>query len=264
MNNIYLLQQCGEGHIYHWFIYGIACLYNIQHLTPVKFTFKHNLLNFHRETFELLKPDFEFIEYNNIPEDSNIITLPYIELIQEDKVNDFIYKFLRNLILIKNNFENINKPTKLIYISRNKSNLLVGTDHGIRRHVLDESIITDKLKDIGFEIIELENYSVLDKIKLFQESKVIVSPNSGALTMCLFSNPNSQIIEILPPVCGKMEQYSTICSVLNIPFVRYLNVSAIFTDTTYVYHNYNGNAEYYIKMNDVDDFINFVKAKSID
>lgn len=259
MNNIYLLQPCGEGYFYHWFIYGIACLYNIQHLTPVKFTFKNNLLNFHKETFELLKPDFEFIEYNSILEDTNIITLPVIELIQEDKVNDYIYKFLRNSILVKNNLENINKPTKLIYISRNKSNLLPCVDGSIRRHILDESILIDKLKEIGFEIIELENYSVLDKIKLFQESKVIVSPNSGALTMCLFSNPASQIIEILPPVCGKMEQYSNICNVLNIPFMKYRNVSATDSNSNCLTTSLNGNAEYYIKMNDLTDFINFLK-----
>ena len=47
------------------------------------------------------------------------------------------------------------------------------------------------LQKHNFEYIQLEDFSLSNKIKIFMESEIIVSSHSGSLTFTLFANIKS-------------------------------------------------------------------------
>jgi capsular polysaccharide biosynthesis protein len=81
-----------------------------------------------------------------------------------------------------------------------------------------------------------------DKIKLFMESELIISTNSGCLTLCLFANIKSKIIEIFN---GKnINHYKEICTTLGLNYSRYNATN----------EDYNGNCT--IDLVNFDNFLN--------
>jgi capsular polysaccharide biosynthesis protein len=222
-STVYILKDRLNQVLFHWFCYVISGLYDLSHLPkPIKFHTKITE-DFQRETVELLKPDYEFIEdidgYNVVHHEGALLT---------DKCNvaNTYYPFVRNEILIKNNLEYNGTPFRRIYISRGRSHLL--SHHGglKKRHMVNEHIIIDKLTNIGFECIHLEDYNLVEKIRLFQEAAVVVSPNGGALTMCYFANKQTKIIQIQPDNTLH-PMYSNICETLSIPMISYENVRCL-------------------------------------
>jgi hypothetical protein len=67
---------------------------------------------------------------------------------------------------------------------------------------------------------------MLDKIKLFMESELIISPHSGCLTLLMFSNINTKVIEILNKGTDSFPHNHHIdtCKILGINFNRYSNI----------------------------------------
>jgi capsular polysaccharide biosynthesis protein len=71
-------------------------------------------------------------------------------------------------------------PSRRIYISRRGA--------GYRR-IDNEPEVESLLRDLGFEIHELEQYSLRDQVALFAEAEVVVSAHGAGLTNMLFSPP---------------------------------------------------------------------------
>jgi capsular polysaccharide biosynthesis protein len=214
---VYVLANRGNNIFGHWFLLVISGLYDLSHLPkPIKF---HTAveLDFQRETLALLKPDFEFVE--NI-DGYTIIHHDGAQCIMNYAVDDHYYHFLREQILVKKGLESKIKPFRRIYISRSKSHLVTYPIGAKRRQLVNEHILTDMLKARGFECIYLEDYSLVDKIRIFQESDVIVTPNGGALICCYFANKNTKIISITCPNPAELHYYH-MCKVLSIPFYFY-------------------------------------------
>ena len=134
---------------------------------------------------------------------------------------------------------------KKIFITRKHSE----TQHGgvLKRSILNEDILMKTLQRYNFEYIQLENYTMYDKIKLFMESEIIVSTNSGSLTLTLFSNHNSKIIEIINNGTHGFEHshYIGIAQTLNLQYYKYSNIQ----------EDYNGN----FNIN-VDNFENYLRT----
>jgi hypothetical protein len=219
---IFFLEGRGGMYLYHFFIYNLGGLYyilnenyntrgqpNTSYLLesdkivnepsnkfkfPIKIHMK-DILPFHKEAFEIIKDKFELIEDLTKITDYEIVSI-YGEPCVTDGYSDNptnIFPFLRNLFLEKMNFNII--PNKRIFITRKNSE----TQHGgiLKRSLINEIEFTEKLLKYGFEYIQLENYNTYDKINLFMESEIIISPHSSALTLSLFANKNTKIIEIL-------------------------------------------------------------------
>jgi capsular polysaccharide biosynthesis protein len=167
---IYQIGNRGDFIFYHWFMYIIAALKEVEHLPkPILFNIKECRKNdskyeYINSTINLLKPDYEYVE--NIEDSDNIILIQEPYLLHVNYVNDKYYHFLRNQILIKNNLENNITPNKLTYISR--CNELFPELSTPRRQIINEKDFKEDLVKLGFEIIYLENYNLLEKIKIFQ------------------------------------------------------------------------------------------------
>ena len=72
------------------------------------------------------------------------------------------------------------KPTDYIYLSRRNNSW---------RKLANEEEIILELQKIGFNIINIEDYSFDEQVQIFQNAKFIVAPNGSALNSLIFSNP---------------------------------------------------------------------------
>jgi hypothetical protein len=206
----------------------------------------------------LLKPDFEFLEDLT---DCKTINLPGSRLLENttDLLEKDCYTFLRNVIL-KDNLKNKNNPQKLLYISRNYShNCACNINRGgVRmRQLINENVIFPILKKFWFEYIILEDFSLKEKINLFQNAKYIVTPNGGALTMCLFAHEKTKIIEIHDDLSKNENQYYNICKNLDIEIERYTNVSSFKLNNKVTP---GCGVAYNLNVNDLEHFKNYIET----
>jgi capsular polysaccharide biosynthesis protein len=256
--NVYIIQDCQNKFIFHWFLMMISALKIFDNeKKPVKFN-TNICQDFHNETIELLKPDFEFItdiqNYNPVPINGSccVPSDPY-DLWEKD-----CYLFLRKTLL-KSELINLNSPKRLLYISRNKSHQLE-CNHGDRkRQILNEDEVYTILEKKGFEYIHLEDYNLFEKIKLFQDAKIIVTPNGGALTMCLFAHKDTKVIEIHHKNTIGENQYYNICKNVDIFIERYSNVNAIDYNNNQLFYTLYVTHPYNIFIPDLNDFNNFIE-----
>lgn len=256
---IFHIENRGASYIFHWFMYMIAGLrhlktggstghdgsgvfekniefFDLNNLKSPYYIYLNKELNgifsttmtdFQKETFELIKDDFILIEKDEIS-DNDIVVNNYGEYIFNDEFHipkegyDFLKSFENKITINKDDIDNFSKK---FYISRNKSHLLDGNknENNIkRRHIINENELIGYLSSIGYEIIFLEDYSLIEKIKLFKLAKTIISPNSGGLTFALYSTTNTHLIELNVNNPHQISrQYEDICRCYNIKYNRF-------------------------------------------
>jgi len=221
---VYQLPEYYQHIIMHWFLFAMAGLYDIpkgsNYYIRITEQFQH-------DTIPLFEPDYHYVTPG--PEDE-VIQIKGIDLIGGYYVSDWYYHFVRNQVLINNGLESKVDPFRLLYISRNKAHtlqwrkdLLPATTFDTRC-VEQERNLLDKIEPVGFECIYLEDYPLLEKIRLFQEAKVIVGPSGGGFALNFFAHSKTQIIEIR---AACQDQYTHVCEVLKIPILVYRNVSVL-------------------------------------
>ena len=96
------------------------------------------------------------------------------------------------------------------------------------RNIINEQDIVELLKEKGFRIIDLNNMTIVDQIKLFSDADTIISPTSSGLTNLVFCSLGTKIIEISPHYNFDYEKnlkyrYQYICNTLNL---SYQNIEA--------------------------------------
>jgi capsular polysaccharide biosynthesis protein len=279
---IFHIENRGSIFIYHWFIYMISGLryvevggndgvggsgkleqnkelFNGVLSEPYNLYFSKNpsykdeifMLDFQKETFDLLKYKFRIVESVN---DDDIIINNYGEPIIDDgsyHISGEGYNYLKKIFDSTNNRDYEIKYKKKYYLCRSKSHLLSGNEffnNVKKRQIINETDLCDTLKKYGVQILFLEDLQLDDKIKLFKDAETIISPNSGGLLFSLFSE-NTKIIEInVNNPTQISNQYLSICNHFNIPYFKYIENKIDDND------NMNIN---------IDDFINFLKNNKI-
>lgn len=226
----YKIEEAGKTFIYHWFVYMVGALKQIDLSSKVDVCFdREDYTAYQKETFEILNDVI-----NVVPNDGEFILLPSIKPIDITNnsgnyhVDPTTYTFLRDLFLSRVSGFDTTGYEK-IYICRSKAHLCEGNrdDNNIkRRHILNESELIEDLQELGFKTIHFEDYSVSEKIQIFNNAEYVVAPQSGGLVFSLFANKNTNIIEIYPPNPHQYcDQYVDICRVLGLSIDRYTNVS---------------------------------------
>lgn len=267
MITIYYLEGRGGMWLFHFFIYNLGGLYyilnkkyNIKYSDSVKLTdtsrivneptieisypikiYMKDVLPFQREAFNIISDKFHLIE--KLPDEDYEIISIYGETCRNSVFDnpDIIAPFIRKLFTDKLPY-NIIKG-KRIFITRKNSE----TQHGgnLLRYIKNEPDLKKMLSKYNFEFIQLEDYNTEEKIKLFMESDTILSSNSGALTLCLFSNTNANIIEILKKGTTGFthEHYNILSRSLKLNYHRYTSIT----------EDYNGNFNL-----DIDSFEKYI------
>jgi capsular polysaccharide biosynthesis protein len=93
------------------------------------------------------------------------------------------YRYLKRKI---EKYFGVQQPKgRKIYLTRRKMNW---------RKIINDEEICESLSQRDFEIVEIENLSFGEQVKLFQESSVIVADGGSALQSVIFCNPNVKVI----------------------------------------------------------------------
>lgn len=250
-NSVYILENRGISWIGHWFLYiiaGLKDLYTIQE-KPVKIHIQgipySKLHSYQQETLDVIKTQFEYVDD---PSPYTQIAHHGTPLLKSDLTPEPYYFFLKKLFDEALPYDYSQEPHRLVYISRN------GGEQ--RRQIVNEKEIYAFLEEKGFEYIRLESLSLQEKITLFREAKILVSPNGAGLVMAHWAHPKTQIIELHDPrTSGEDHHYNT-TRILGIPFVRYTNVGSV---------NVSGNpmqpyltGSYNLVVNDINNFKEFI------
>ena len=203
MPKVYLLPDTG-GYMYHFLILELSTIRKFKildnenkiyvHLPQLK---KYNQ-QYMYEAIKYFEPEIELIEDISNLSNDDLIIIDHEPLINKDR-NEVCLEailYLRNIFLRKKTYK-IDK-NKFIYITREGSELLSNNKINPikRRQIINENELYEPLKNLGFEIIKLQDYSFEEKIKLFQTSSLIVGPEGGNLTCSFLGNEETKIISI--------------------------------------------------------------------
>ena len=246
---IFHLENRAGMYIYHFIFYNLAGLYYIENkLYDVKGGDSHKngstfpLLNkvvskpsneirypiqihmndikqFHREAFEIIKDKFILIDDLNSLEDYEVVNI-YGGIINNLYVPT---NYIRDLFITRTNSHSNNK--KRIFITRKNNHIY--HNNILKRYILNENMLMERLIKFNFEYIQLEDLNFKEKIELFINSEIIISSHGSQLSFITFCDRNTKIIEI----CNKgtigfpNDQIRNIASTLNLNYRRYSNIS---------------------------------------
>jgi len=269
---IFYLEGRGGMYLFHFFVFNIGSLYYIldnnysirgepntsvllddqskiveKPTTVLEYPYKiymKDISPFQKEAFEIIKDKFELIEDLHTLNDYEIVSM-YGELCVKTGTCDnrnVIYPFLRNLFIEQFPNTKMIKGKRIFITRKNSENQHNGV---LKRSILNESDVIQMLKKYNFEFIQLEEYSISEKIKLFMESETILSSNSVSLTLTLFTNKNAKIIEILNNGTTGFSHthYIEIAQTLGLNYTRYSNI----------HEDYNGN--FNLNINEFEPFL---------
>ena len=135
--------------------------------------------------------------------------------------NSEIPEFLKKNISIKilnKRFASIEqkKPQIKIFISRQNTNY---------RNLINEDDIIKTLKLNDFKIIDPNNLTIFEQIKIFRRAKVVIGTSGSALANIVFCKKGTKILEIAPKYQFDYEnlfknRYSDICKILSLDYAR--------------------------------------------
>lgn len=98
--------------------------------------------------------------------------------------------FLRKVFLFDRGLDVNGQGNEYVYISRLKAT---------RRRILNETDVIDLLTTHGFKIYTLEEMSMDEQIRLFNDAKVVVAPHGAGMSNITFCKPGTSIVEIFTP-----------------------------------------------------------------
>ena len=165
-----------------------------------------NMLPFVKESLELLGIyDNDIIKYD---ESSNYKKMYISNSLTHDGMSNKpprkeIFEIYEKMVnnALKNNNKKV-YPDRL-YISRrswiNNDNKNIGTNYTTRRKLMNEDTLVENLNKLNFTEFFGENYSMIEKINFFYNSKLIIGAIGGTISNCIFCNKNTKIITIVSP-----------------------------------------------------------------
>tara|TARA_Y100000004_G_scaffold70054_1_gene78738 strand:- start:5952 stop:6716 length:765 start_codon:yes stop_codon:yes gene_type:complete len=230
---VYRIEEGGRSFITHWFINMLAALKYVDLSEKIDVCFE---LDFSNESYQKESLDILSDVINVVSDTPDAIILPCNKTlvhrngggIQKDPKT---YTFLRELFLSRVADDFDTTGYEKIYIRRNRSHLCEGNvfENSIkRRQIINENELVEKLKEFGIKSVYFEDYTVSEKIQIFNKASLVVAPQSGGLIFSLFANPKCKIVEILPPNPHQYcDQYWSICKVLDISFSRFSDVTKV-------------------------------------
>lgn len=171
---------------FHWLTESLCKIELLRLLSlesPVLLPAAYRSFRFIEESLQILGVPFSYLSDWRI---SNIDRLTTVSF--DFPPGNFNCHLLRRLA---RRFENIateqRRPDRRIWISRSLAK---------RRHIVNEDALRPVLNRHGFQIVELEKYSLREQIEMLRQSSIIAGLHGAGLTNMLFMSEGSQVIEI--------------------------------------------------------------------
>ena len=131
--------------------------------------------------------------------------------VQQELYNlpEWIIFFLREKFL---GYANKFKCSDKIFIDRTES-----VFHHCK--LINNKEIMDHLSKKGFQCYQIGKLDFFEQIYLFNNAKIIIGPHGAAFTNIIFSNPNTNIVEIIPDY-HKSRKCEKISNILNLKHTK--------------------------------------------
>lgn len=254
----------------HWFILTIGGLLSLERpqytvrmyapwLDPVRFPLA--IKSWHNESFELLYPEFEFVLRD--PEGSLESCKKFggLELLHHDRpLPDSGVVLFRDFFLAKVQalapFEPM-QESNLFYFTRKVTNDRQIHDRipYVRRRVIEnEEEFVPGLVSLGFQLIHLEDFALVQKIRLFAGARMVVGPQSAAFAFSPFLTSETDIVEIFPDL-DLMKHYCYLARSSGAFWQRYTGVTTVGVHPTTNF----GNGAFNMIVTDPDHFIEHIR-----
>ena len=167
---------------------------------------KNKLLQFVKESLELLninESDIIIHKENNIYKNIYLSSSLTHNGLSNLPPRNEIFKIYEKMIESAKSKEcKINLNDK-IYISRrtwlNGKNDNIGTNYTMRRKLMNEDELVDILEQNDFIEIFGENYTMTQKIQIFNNAMYVVGAIGGTISNCIFCNSSCKVICLVSP-----------------------------------------------------------------
>jgi capsular polysaccharide biosynthesis protein len=90
-------------------------------------------------------------------------------------------------------------PALRMTAATNRRRLYISRRNARWRRIANEPDLVDLLGEHGFERIELENFPLVEQIRLMHEAEFVVGPHGAGLTHLAFCKPGTRVLEINTP-----------------------------------------------------------------
>ncbi len=180
-----------SGNYYHWIHDGLLRLHGAeQHLPPdVKYLVPPTLREFQRETLDMMGVRPEQLVPFRGDEVWDCERLWFASMPPSGaEVSDAV-AWLRERLFSATSTPSP-EPNRRLYISRRRAT---------HARVVNEDALQQILEGHEFEIIETEDMSVADQIRLFSQAESIVAPHGAGQTNILFAGASCRNLELLEP-----------------------------------------------------------------
>jgi hypothetical protein len=177
---------------FHWMFDILPRFGLLKQTTRVDSYYVNNQRPFQKEYLNLLKvPEEQIIpveKKSHICAETLIVpSLPGIS----GNMTAYCCSFLQNLLHVSiKDYPSTEKKRSRIFVSR---------QDGTRRNLLNEDEIYDLLVKYDFERITLTNMPVIEQMKRFSMSEVIVAPHGAGLSNLVFCLSGTKVVEFFSP-----------------------------------------------------------------
>jgi capsular polysaccharide biosynthesis protein len=87
-----------------------------------------------------------------------------------------------------------------------------------RRKVLNEAAVTTCLRELGFAVVQLEDYGFAEQVSIMARARYLISIHGAGLTNMLFMPPGSKVLELQMQDDGTNHYYYTLAADLSIDY----------------------------------------------
>tara|TARA_B100002019_G_scaffold293502_1_gene321617 strand:- start:9718 stop:10716 length:999 start_codon:yes stop_codon:yes gene_type:complete len=136
------------------------------------------------DQLNFLNLNFKIVKLNTRTKVNKILIPSYSAQTGNFNVDTLIK--LRTLFLKNSEIKNTDHSPSRIWVDR----------VNVRRGISNKEEILKILKKYKFEILQFENYSISEVIKILSKTKVLAGPHGSGLANMLFMNKNSKVIDV--------------------------------------------------------------------
>jgi len=248
-----------------------------------------NLIHFLPRIFFINEKKINLIIHRNLSNKFRSLIKSICEMRQIEVtfiyLDDEFYKFTNSSIpqffeieksikILKYFFEKVLSNVKAPNLS---NKIYIRRDDANYRKVLNESDLINKLRNIGFEVINPQHFDILVQMKIFSNAKLIISPHGSNLTNIIFCNKGTQVIEIAPNLNKSYEKnianrYKKLSSFVNLKFSKIITDSVDVIDHSvlakkYINNKFLNESDYYkniiLKLSEIDKLINNLQTDNL-
>jgi capsular polysaccharide biosynthesis protein len=186
---IAVLTNFRSGIFYHWILDTLPRLHLLDEAgIPYDRVVVAAATRYQRESLELLgiRPD-RLISEPGLHLEADTLVVPSLPGVSGNPP-DWACKFLRERFLGRLAREG--RRTTRIFVSRART---------ATRRIINEDELLRALEPRGFKRVFLEERSLAEQVRTFNEADIVISPHGSGLTNLVFSEPGATLVEIFSP-----------------------------------------------------------------